>query len=357
MAGRGSFLHYLRLGARVSVAECVLIYLLPFAMIQCSTLAECFWTNALSQLALFLPVVQLPALMTGRMSYVDIGWPCGLVLLGANGLRLGTGFWLRRFVVCGFLLLHGGRMALGALAMFFPYTFPEDLPRYRYARVRWEEKDGMPASGWWLKVQHDTLQQAFANATLLAAPILLCAFDERPSIHALEVVGWAIWGLSWLWENVADMQKLRFVDDCARATRAQPERKLEFQGAVLGLAPFDGPNYCLWTLCRHPNYFGEWMCWNGFVIASIPSLLALEEAGHVKLGLGLALFFCSRIFYDCLAFWTGAEPSEHFSVQKRPKYRDYQSKVRMFFPFEVSGVDHLREAGWPSGDRLAPHGS
>ena len=28
------------------------------------------------------------------------------------------------------MLLHGGRMAAGALVLFFPYHWPEDLPRH-----------------------------------------------------------------------------------------------------------------------------------------------------------------------------------------------------------------------------------
>ena len=37
--------------------------------------------NGVGQLLLFAAVVCLPIWLTGRMSYVDIGWPWGLVLL------------------------------------------------------------------------------------------------------------------------------------------------------------------------------------------------------------------------------------------------------------------------------------
>ncbi|WP_339340093.1 DUF1295 domain-containing protein [uncultured Oceanicoccus sp.] len=29
-------------------------------------------------------------------------------------------------------------------------------------------------------------------------------------------------------------------------------------------------NVVLWRYNRHPNYFAEWMVWNGLVIATIP---------------------------------------------------------------------------------------
>ena len=38
--------------------------------------------NGLLQLALFGVVVGIPIWMTGRMSYVDIGWPLGLIVSG-----------------------------------------------------------------------------------------------------------------------------------------------------------------------------------------------------------------------------------------------------------------------------------
>ncbi|MCP5066939.1 MAG: hypothetical protein GY946_10260, partial [bacterium] len=38
--------------------------------------------NGLLQVVLFTFVVCIPAWRTGRMSYVDIGWPWGLVVIG-----------------------------------------------------------------------------------------------------------------------------------------------------------------------------------------------------------------------------------------------------------------------------------
>ena len=74
-------------------------------------------TNLLVQLSVFLPLVQLPALATSRMAYVDIGWPCGLVAMGCTALAWGEGWWLRRWAVSTLVILHGGRMFLGALVL------------------------------------------------------------------------------------------------------------------------------------------------------------------------------------------------------------------------------------------------
>ena len=98
-----------------------------------------------------------------------------------------------------------------------------------------------------------------------------------------------------------------------------------------------GNQVCHVGLCRysrHPNYFAEWMVWNALVITSIPSWLELlsSEDFIVWLLLGAGLLFASRIMYATLVYYTGAVPSEHFSVQKRPEYEEYQRQTNMFFP-------------------------
>lgn len=324
-------------GARLHPLETLAMSFLPLALLWGPTRDLCL-SNGKLQLAWFMAVVQLPALVTQRLSYVDIGWPCGLVLLALMVLLQGEGYWYRRLLAGGCLLIHGGRMGLGALVLFFPYKFKEDLPRYQYAKVRFLEQDGMPASLWWFKIQHDTLQQCFANIAVLACPFLLLASNKAPQLSPLEVAAGALWLGCWCLESWADGQMLLFRQAC---------KQDQTKGAVIGRAPYDSSKYFLWTLCRHPNYFFEWMCWNSFVLMAVPSLLAYEGPFIIKVALAATLFSVSRLFYDCLLYWTGAEPAEYFSAKKRAEYRKHQEEVRVFFPVELPGVDHCRVAGWP----------
>lgn len=343
VTGAGSPYHLIKVGARLHPLETIIAYGVTALYFKCDELKPLFLKNLFAQLAIFLPLVQLPCLLKSRMSYVDIGWPSGLVALAVVAMTQGKGTRLRRALCGGCLFLHGLRMAAGALLMFFPYSFKEDLPRYQYAKVRFEEQDGMSPRLWWLKMQHDTLQQAFFNSVLCAAPVLLTAENQAPSLHPLEVGGAVMWAVSWLFENAADGQKDAFVRACKKKRHTDPSLKV----AVLGHPPHNGTKYSLWTMCRHPNYFGEWMCWNSFMVMAIPSLLALKQPTWIKAGFGVTYLMVSRIFYDCLNYWTGSEPAEHFSVQKRPDFKDYQKSTRMFFPFEMPFVDHRRTPGFP----------
>jgi hypothetical protein len=87
-----------RLGSRLTWWEIVAAYALPFFLSQATIFQDLFLWNLTCQVGLFLAVVQLPLLITGRMSYVDIGWPSGLVVLGANCIYYGNGWMYRKSV-------------------------------------------------------------------------------------------------------------------------------------------------------------------------------------------------------------------------------------------------------------------
>lgn len=343
MAGlpKGHWFHFFAVAGNLHPIESLLVYCLTFGVLLAPPhLKTLFYTNCLVQVAIFLPFVQIPVALTGHMVYVDIGWPSGLVAIAIVAL-MGTGYWLRRWLICACYLLHGGRMALGALVMFgqatgFTYRFQGDLPRYRYAKHKWTKIDGMPEGWWWMKMQQDTFGQGLSNSVLLCVPAFLAASNSETALHPLEWIGLLTWLCGWIFESSADMQKMSFMVEQKQQHNAT---------ATLGLAPNDK---FLWTLCRHPNYFGEWMAWLGFSIASLPSIQVFSGYEIATLCYFLAILLIPRLLYDCLVHWTGAGPAEHYSVKKRPSYMDYQKTVRCFFPFQLPFVDHHQEEGWPS---------
>ena len=90
--------------------------------------------NICLQLGLFLLTSHLPALMTWRMSWVDISWPWGLFtiglvpLLSAQSLAsMDTRTWL----VSGAYILSGLRMGLGAVYLAYKGHLAQELPRFK----------------------------------------------------------------------------------------------------------------------------------------------------------------------------------------------------------------------------------
>ncbi|CAJ1377687.1 unnamed protein product [Effrenium voratum] len=347
---KGHCFNYFTIAGNLHPLESLLVYCLALGVVFAPPeLKDLFWTNCLVQLCIFLPFVQLPVALTGHMTYVDIGWPSGLVAIGVIALVCGTGDWWRRSLISACYLLHGGRMALGALVLFgqatkFTFRFQEDLPRYCYAKYKWTKIEGMPARMWWLKMQQETFGQGMSNCILLCLPAFLAAANPQPGLHLTECLGLATWLLGWIFESSADAQKLAFVAETKRLRYTGHPHACQ---STLGMPPFE--KYFLWRWCRHPNYFGEWMAWLGLAVAAAPSLgqLAPKQFKAVWFCYLVALILIPRLLYDCLVHWTGAGPAEHFSVQKRPAYLQYQKEVRCFFPFPLP-LEHHCKPGWPT---------
>ncbi|MFC9440254.1 DUF1295 domain-containing protein [Nocardia sp. NPDC057030] len=268
--------------------------------------------NAVAQLVLFIAVACVPAWRTRRMTYVDIAWPWGLVVLGAEVLAFGD-FSLFAGAIACFYLVVGARMGLAALALWRTGEFDRELPRYRFQRLRWrrtslgDERVDLVA---------EVLVQGWANCTVLAVPAALAVSADRPAFGALTLVGLVVWAGSWVLESTADMQKLRFG---AAAKREGVKRSCDAG---------------LWKYSRHPNYFFQWMQWNAVAVMCLPELV--DHLGRTNLytaiWLVIGLLGCSVTMYWCLVFYTGAVPAEYYSMQKRPDYRDYQARTNRFFP-------------------------
>ena len=270
--------------------------------------------NGLLQVLLFISVVCIPAYFTKRMSYVDIGWPWGLVLIGVLVLVLGEGYWLRKYIVSGMYLFAGLRMGIGSLILFKKGHLDTELSRYKYQRKRWK-KTGYTNID--ISLQYEIMLQCFANITFLVIPAILQAFNPQEFLSPLEILGYLFWLVFFGMEHFADIQKQQFSKKAFLENRKK-------QVCNVGL----------WKYSRHPNYFAEWMVWNSLILSSLPSLFYfyLAERNLIWLGLLVSLFYLSIIMYKTLVYYTGAIPSEYYSLKKRPDYKKYKKNTNMFFP-------------------------
>jgi len=283
-------------------------------LLMTNSLASISFINGVLQMLLFALVVCLPTWRTGRMSYVDIGWPWGLTVIGILTWVYSEGDPIRVALVSMAYIFAGSRMGLGALKMWKMGLLKKEFPRYEYQKRRWI-KAGKTNTA--LAMQVDAILQGMANASFLAIPAFLIAANPSASISAFEVIGMLVWAGSFAMESTADMQKLAFL----RAKKKSGEKNKVC-------------NVGLWKYSRHPNYFAEWMVWNGLVIAAIPSWLALHDHESIIIWglLGAGLLMASKMMYSTLVYHTGAVPAEYYSVQKRPEYKAYQETTNIFFP-------------------------
>ena len=286
---------------------CLLLLFSAPALVSVSAL------NVGGQFLLFAVLVMLPTWRSGRMSYVDIGWPLGLLWIGLVVLLSDTRS-SRDWIIAGLYLFAGGRMSVMALTGWYYGHFQRELPRYQYQRRRWQRR------GWRERpaMLFEVASQGLANMSMLALPALLQAANPQPGLGPLELIGYGLWLIGFSVEFSADWQKQRFIRNTPRELRRTAHCE---QG--------------LWGYSRHPNYLGEWLVWAGLTVSTLPSLVALGVQLHVwqTLGLGLALLYLPYLMYQVLVHYSGAVPAEYYSRQKRPGYVDYQRRVPRFWPW------------------------
>lgn len=268
--------------------------------------------NLILQSILFLLVVCIPIYKTQRMSYVDIAWPWGLVVMGTVNYLYNDGITIKILLSSIMVCLIGLRMGIGAISLWKKGYLNTELSRYEYQRIVWK-KEGK--SNTHLALQVDAITQGLANSSFLAIPIFLVGSSTN-YLNTVEYLGLSVFLVSIIFESVADWQKLNFL-------KSMKIQGLKNQVCDIGL----------WKYTRHPNYFFEWMVWNGVIIVSLPSLFEQNSLSAInKLFIGMCLMYASKLMYDTLVYKTGAVPSEYFSLKKRPLYKDYQKTTSQFFP-------------------------
>ena len=236
--------------------------LIPFILgwgllLSSENLTSISFTNGALQLLLFVFVVCLPTWRTGRMSYVDIGWPWGVALIGIVTWLYGEGDSFRIATVSILYILIGSRMGIGALKMWRLGMLKTEFPRYEYQKKRWKRAG---KNNTMLAMQIEGILQGLANASFLAMPAFIITTNSNTAISMLEIVGVFIWLGAFVMESIADMQKISFL----KKMKASVEKNKVC-------------NVGLWKYTRHPNYFAEWMVWNGLIIASIPSWIRIRK--------------------------------------------------------------------------------
>jgi len=95
-----------------------------------------------------------------------------------------------------------------------------------------------------------SLQGVWVFVTLLPTLIMLTS-RRQPNLNIQDLLGWTLWIVGFVVEVLADYQKSQF--------RSNPANYDKFI------------NTGLWSVSRHPNYFGEILLWFGLFISASTS--------------------------------------------------------------------------------------
>lgn len=148
-----------------------------------------------------------------------------------------------------------------------------------------------------------TLQGAWVFICLM--PVLqVSQHPEDRKISTLDYVGIGLWIFGFLFEVIADYQKSQF--------RANPDNKNKFIDSGL------------WSISRHPNYFGEIVLWLGITLSAFS-------------GTQSWIVFITPVFVAFLLIFVSGIPlleqkaDERFGLDE--KYQDYKRSTPTLIPF------------------------
>jgi steroid 5-alpha reductase family enzyme len=230
------------------------------------------------------------SVMIKNASIVDIVWGLGFVVVAWTVRLTVEGDTTRQNLIVVLVTLWGLRLALYLAKRNIGHG--ED---FRYVLMRRKHGARFPLVSLYTVF-------AFQGALMwvVSLPVQLGQADDGAPVGPLAVIGVFAWVVGFLFESVGDAQLARFKKDPANA------------GKVMDRG--------LWSLTRHPNYFGDAVQWWGIGIVA-------AEAGTAAIGLigpAVMTFLLTRV--------SGVPMLEHSMAKRRPGYEDYVRRTSAFVP-------------------------
>lgn len=236
------------------------------------------------------------ALELKNNSIMDVAYGLGFVLVAVTTLRvfgphpLGT-------VLTSLVFIWGLRLAVRIYRR--NHGKAEDF-RYAAWRRNWV----------WFKTR-SFFQIFMLQGSIILAIISPVIIANSASAYAqfwfLSVFGIALWFLGFFFEAVGDHQLDQFLRN--------PENK----GHLMDKG--------LWSITRHPNYFGEATMWWGIWIAALPAILPY--------GIVVALLVCvgSPVLITSLLLKVSGVPLLEKAMEGKPGWAEYKAKTPVFVPY------------------------
>ena len=229
------------------------------------------------------------SLITKRNDVADIAWGLGFILLTWSSFFIADINGTRSLITAMLVSVWGIR-----LAWHIHSRNKGKGEDYRY--LTWRNEWGK----WFLLrsyFQVFILQGIFLFIIIL--PVLFINKSEDTPIIWLDILGILIWMIGFYFEAVGDAQLIRFKNN--------PNNK----GKLLQ----EG----LWSLTRHPNYFGEVVQWWGIGFIAIA-----VQGGWMGLIGPLTITY--------LILEVSGIPMLEKNMQSHPDFKNYKEKTNAFFP-------------------------
>jgi steroid 5-alpha reductase family enzyme len=239
------------------------------------------------------------ATIINNNSIVDIGWGLGFVIGVWATLLTTDSPNLLAYLLVGFITLWGLRLSVRLFNRNF--RKPED---FRYAQWREEWGKNVVITAFFRVFMIQGLIN-FVVGSAAYSIIKFNAFVFEGLQAALVIVGFGLAVVGLAFEVIGDEQLRQHIQ--------KKTRSLLQTG--------------LWSITRHPNYFGEILIWNGIYIAGLSLLLTESVPWIYYLILVLSPLVMSAVLIKI------STPLLEKNMEKYAGWAEYAQRVPMIFPF------------------------
>ena len=228
----------------------------------------------------------------------DIAWGLGFVVVALYSYFFSKTESLNGLVITIFVVLWGGRLAYHLFKR--NWNSPEDK-RYVEMRDRWEAQNKNIALTSYLKV----FMFQMLLLLVIVQPVMLANTRAGNGLKFINYVGIAVWIVGYFFEVVGDAQLKKF------KRRSKNKGKLMTKG--------------LWSLTRHPNYFGESAMWWGIFLISLVEPISL-------------LGIIGPIAITFLLLKVSGVPMLEKKYEGRADFEEYKKRTSKFIPMPEKKV-------------------
>lgn len=221
---------------------------------------------------------------------IDIAWGGGFVVTACLGYFLNNQITIQNSIILILTLLWGIRLLVHLAKR--NWNKPED---YRYTNMRKKWGNRAPK----IKAFSNVFIVQCMLLFVISLPIIYTNSVINNSIHWWQIMGIFIWLLGFIFEVLGDWQLEKF------------KRSASNKGKLLTTG--------VWSLTRHPNYFGEATCWWGIFLIAITDLSSIW-------------LLISPVLITCLLLFISGVPILEKRYRERTDFKEYAKVTPKFLP-------------------------
>ncbi len=240
-------------------------------------------------IGLYMTIVFILALIRKDNSIVDVAWGLGFIIISVYSIIQSGEVDLRKMIVSLLVLLWGLRLSFH---IFVRNSGKGEDFRYKAWRDSWKF--------FYLRSFFQIFMLQGLFMLIISSPIWFISFSKGGPLGLWDSLGLVVFGSGFMFEVIGDYQLSEFKKD--------PSNK----GKIMTTG--------LWSVTRHPNYFGEALVWWGI------SFYAFSFTN------GWYTLVSPVIITLLLRFVSGV-PMLEKKYAGHPDWNDYKARTAAFVPF------------------------